>query len=171
MIAPLPDDPVLEPACGTAKILLSAVGGRLPGSDAGGISALMLSEIPKKERAIRRTGAFPSRSRPSPVQASNGALPPVRHPCFLFLAQGNGRLAAPQFPAFQINIGLAAQGPRSPRTAARFGDPVLVEPVEAHCSASHHPVLGLRRHSFEALHYHFRRAGEKAIRVWVVSRP
>jgi hypothetical protein len=67
MIAPLPDDPVLEPACGTAKILLSAVGGRPPGSDAGGISALMLSEIPKKERAIRRTGAFPSRSRPSPV--------------------------------------------------------------------------------------------------------
>src|ERR1700680_2205891 len=38
MIAPLPDDPVLEPACGTAKILLSAVG-RPSGADAGGISA------------------------------------------------------------------------------------------------------------------------------------
>jgi hypothetical protein len=48
---------------------------------------------------------------------------------------------------------------------------LLVEPVEPHCSASHHPALGLRRHSFEALHHHFGRAGEKAIRVGVVSRP
>ena len=107
--------------------------------------ALLLSENPKERTAHPPNRCFPSRSRPSPVQASNGALTPVRHPCFLFLAQGKGRLAAPQFPAFQINIGLAAQGPRSPRPAARFGDPVLVEPVEAHCSASHHPVLGLRR--------------------------
>src|SRR5258707_3033756 len=38
---------------------------------------------------------------------------------------------------------------------------LLVEPVEAHCSASHNTVLGLRRHSFKALHHHLGAPGEK----------
>jgi hypothetical protein len=75
------------------------------------------------------------------------------------------------FPPFRSasDWPLKGRGHREPRPASVIQ--LLVEHVEAHCSASHHTVLGLRRHTFEALHHHFGRAGEKAIRVWVVSRP
>ena len=55
-----------------------------------------------------------------PRPSGGAPLTPVRYPCFLFLAQGKGRLAAPQFPAFQINIDwpLKGRGHRDPRPAS-----------------------------------------------------
>src|SRR5215510_4239825 len=56
-------------------------------------------------------------------------------------------------------------------TIGRIDGPMLVQPIKAHRATGHDPVLGLRRHSLEAIQQHLWRTREEAVGVRVVGGP